>query len=719
MSKLTLNSFVNGDTAFNNTTTLNNNNDLIKTAIENTLSRDGTTPNTMSADLDMNGHRILNTLAIGGSGFVWQGPWVTTTAYSVNYLVSYQGNTYICTTAHTSNNFAVDLAANKWSIIASKGADGAGTGVVQTVGVSGASGFSVSSIGTSADPVVTTAIDSVLIANNKLIKSNGTGIKEAVGTNTATLTNPADYVYPLKTSSILKGNAVTGALTAAVMGLDYSHPFSNAMYTTSTNVGNAYLIDFPTVTSPGGMFPGDTYTFKVSATNTGPVTFAVKFSGLTWGGNSLLKRGGVPLVAGDLVANAIVTVVYNGTNFQLRTIPSVDSVTVNTAFGFTGTTTTTTPSAPVLNIKLQNGLNTILRGTDGAGTIGNAVAGTHFIAPSAYASANGLTMSTAKLLGRSTAATGAAEEITVGSGLLLSGGNLSSVSGGGTVTNVSVVTTNGFAGSVSNPTGNAAITLSCTIPGILKSNGTAISDASGATNTWTGFNTFTFGTTDPGTLTFERRGFNIAYTSQTGGASLVRSGLVIDAKTQTTSNAFEWGFLSRLSNYADSTTGSENVAIYGQGYKYSSGNTWAGVFEAQDYSLGNTGSLYGLELDVWASGAGASNRFGIGFNFGTVAGGSTPTIDYGIDFAPNANNRTSAQLANGLRFMLDCTVANMVIANGATTPAIVDITSAGNISSFLKLASSNTIFTSAALGTYIGKIRTIIDGTTYYMPIYT
>ena len=33
---------------------INANNALIETALENTLSRDGTTPNTMGADLDMN-----------------------------------------------------------------------------------------------------------------------------------------------------------------------------------------------------------------------------------------------------------------------------------------------------------------------------------------------------------------------------------------------------------------------------------------------------------------------------------------------------------------------------------------------------------------------------------------------------------------------------------------------------------------------------------------
>lgn len=48
--------------------TINANNALIETAMENTLSRDGTTPNTMSADIDLNGNDLLNIGSLGTSG---------------------------------------------------------------------------------------------------------------------------------------------------------------------------------------------------------------------------------------------------------------------------------------------------------------------------------------------------------------------------------------------------------------------------------------------------------------------------------------------------------------------------------------------------------------------------------------------------------------------------------------------------------------------------
>ena len=59
MAKLTLNtlSTLSGTSAVNQ---LNSNSDLIESAVENTLSRDGTAPNYMEADLDMNSNRITN-----------------------------------------------------------------------------------------------------------------------------------------------------------------------------------------------------------------------------------------------------------------------------------------------------------------------------------------------------------------------------------------------------------------------------------------------------------------------------------------------------------------------------------------------------------------------------------------------------------------------------------------------------------------------------------
>ena len=57
MAKLTLNAI---GSRYGSIDALNDNSDLIEAAFENTLSRDGTGPNNMEADLDMDSHRIIN-----------------------------------------------------------------------------------------------------------------------------------------------------------------------------------------------------------------------------------------------------------------------------------------------------------------------------------------------------------------------------------------------------------------------------------------------------------------------------------------------------------------------------------------------------------------------------------------------------------------------------------------------------------------------------------
>ena len=153
---------------------------------------------------------------------------------------------------------------------------------------------------------------------------------------------------------------------------------------------------------------------------------------------------------------------------------SVTSVSVVSANGLAGTvaTATTTPA-----ITLSTTVTGVVKGN--GTTLSAAVAATDYVAPSAYASANGLTLATVRLLGRTTASTGAAEEISVAGGLTLSGGTLTGTSG--TVTAVSVASANGLAGSSSGGA-TPALTLSTTVTGVLKGNGTAISAATSGTD---------------------------------------------------------------------------------------------------------------------------------------------------------------------------------------------------------------------------------------------
>ena len=109
----------------------------VEAAIENTLSRDGTTPNDMDARLDMNNYDLLNvdaidvqSITIDGISILHslpsvnpRGDWVTSTSYVVGDLITGDGEqvTYICNTAHTSGTFATDKTSGYWTVFATLG----------------------------------------------------------------------------------------------------------------------------------------------------------------------------------------------------------------------------------------------------------------------------------------------------------------------------------------------------------------------------------------------------------------------------------------------------------------------------------------------------------------------------------------------------------------------------------------------------------------------
>jgi hypothetical protein len=114
----------------------------------------------------------------------------------------------------------------------------------------------------------------------------------------------------------------------------------------------------------------------------------------------------------------------------LGTVTSVDVSGGTTGLTFTGGPVTTNGTITA------GGTLAIANGGTGTTTAGGALTNLGAAASGAITS-SGLTMATARLLGRTTASTGAVEEITVGSGLTLSAGTLTATGGGtGTVTSV-------------------------------------------------------------------------------------------------------------------------------------------------------------------------------------------------------------------------------------------------------------------------------------------
>jgi hypothetical protein len=89
MAKLSLNNIASG---FASTATLNANFDAIETALENTLSRNGTTPNQMNADLDMNSNGIINLASLDVSSLMINGVPVTTPELNVSEVPAQTGH---------------------------------------------------------------------------------------------------------------------------------------------------------------------------------------------------------------------------------------------------------------------------------------------------------------------------------------------------------------------------------------------------------------------------------------------------------------------------------------------------------------------------------------------------------------------------------------------------------------------------------------------------
>lgn len=203
---------------------------------------------------------------------------------------------------------------------------------------------------------------------------------------------------------------------------------------------------------------------------------------------------------------------------------TVTSVSVVTANGFAGTVanSSTTPA-----ITLTTTVSGLVKGNGSA--LSAAIAGTDYVAPGAVTT-SGLTMATDRLLGRTTASTGAVEEITVGSGLSLSAGSLTnsapdqivSLTGAGTT----VVT-----GTYPSFTITSNDQYVGTVTSVGLSGGTTGLSVSG-TNPITTSGTFTLG----GTLVAANGGTGFA--SYTTGDMLYASGSTALSKLSIGSNTF-------------------------------------------------------------------------------------------------------------------------------------------------------------------------------------
>jgi hypothetical protein len=327
----------------------------------------------LTFDLSGSNYALAGTLAVasGGTGAT------TAPAARVNLLPDYTGN--------EGRVLAVNALADDVEWIAVSG-----TGTVTSVDLAAGTGISVSGgpITTSGSITVTnTAPDQVVVLT--------------AGTNVSiTGTYPS---FTINSTDQFVGTVTSVGGTGTVNGL--------------TLTG--------TVTSSGDLTLGGTLTGVDLATAvTGTLPVANGGTGQTSYTDGQLLIGnstGNTLTKGTLTAGSGISITNGSGSITIASTSgggTVTDVSVVTANGLAGTVadSTTTPA-----ITLSTSVTGIVKGNGTA--LSAAVAGTDYVAPGAIIT-SGLTMATARLLGRTTASTGAAEEITVGTGLTLATGSL-------------------------------------------------------------------------------------------------------------------------------------------------------------------------------------------------------------------------------------------------------------------------------------------------------
>lgn len=296
--------------------------------------------------------------------------------------------------------------------------------------------------------------------------------------------------------------------------------------------------------------------------------------------------------------------------------------------------------------------------------------------------------------------------------------------GTGTVTSISVVTANGFAGTVATATTTPAITLTTTITGILKGNGTAISAAIVGTDyvTASSTNTFTNKTYDTAGTgnAFAINGTSITAVTGTGSVVLATSATLVSPALGTptalvgtnitgTAAALSIGGNAATSTSATSATTATNLAGGSGGtipYQSAAGTTamlangsagqvlqsngttlapsWA-ASPAASLTVGSTSISSGTTTRILYNNAGTLGEYTLTGTGTVVVMQGTPTLT-----TPVLGVATATSI-NKVAITAPGTSATLTIADGKTVTHNATTTFAGTDGKTLTISNSGTL----------------------------